>query len=521
MSRVEPDGRRWRALVGWVGILFFGAVAALAAALLAVDAWRVVSHVDSLAALRVALVAVAVIASGVVLTAAVAWLAGSGPRGARTATLVALVVVVGVRIIVMLAYDGVLSGEPKVYHNLASAMAAGECCPWDEPISRPPGYAFVLAGAYALTGASPAVAEALNVLFAVATGLVVLALGRHFYGPSAGAVALLLYGLWPAGALMVVVSVPHSAYDLAFAAAAWAVVATPPGWRWSSVAGVLLGLSQYLRPTSFLMLPLLVVARIWGGGRWRGLLLGSAVPIVAGFLLVLVPIMAWNVSTRGALDISTSSFGGGSLYHGTNLASGGRWSRAGREAIGALGNDAWERSRAAQAVAIGRIRDDPVGMTALALRKQVSFWGRETYGVRYGIRRELTGRPWAPAAVLPTLASGSYYVAVLALTALGLYLRRRETDALSGLLVLVVLGLSLLHGFVEVRDRYHSYAIPLLMPVAASAIVAVTEGVRQRRPPRAPPPADGADARDVPAAGRPDDGATTIVDGQVRNGGTS
>jgi hypothetical protein len=235
---------------------------------------------------------------------------------------------------------------------------------------------------------------------------------------------------------------------------------------------------------------------------------------------VLVPIMAWNVSTRGALDISTSSFGGGSLYHGTNLASGGRWSRAGHDQIAALGDDAWEESRAAQAAAIGRIRDDPVGMTALALRKQVTFWGRESYGVRYGIRRELTGRPWAPAAVLPALASGTFYVAVLILTALGLYLHRRRTDALSGLLVLVVLGLSLLHGFVEVRDRYHSYAIPLLLPVAASAVVAVAEGVRRRRSRRSPP------APDVPVGTvgpvsvvGPD--TDTIGADQGRNGGSS
>jgi hypothetical protein len=456
---VTDEGRagdRLRSLTGWAGILVLALITVVAALLLAWDAWRVFSHVDSLGPLRVALIAAAVIAGGVALTALVAWLAVSGPRGLRMATLLALATVVIVRIVVAVAYDGVLSGEPGVYHGRAESLATGSCCPWEQPISRPPGYTFVLAAAYALGGPTAFAAETLNVGFAVATGLIVMALARHAYGGPAGAVALLLYGLWPAGALMIVVRIPHSVYDLAFVAAAWAVVATPPGWRWSTLAGAVLGISQYFRPTSYLLLPLFMLARVWDGGRWRQLLGGAAIPMLLGFVLVLVPIMAWNLSTRGVLDVSTSSFGGGSLYHGTNLASGGRWSRQARAEMTQLGDTGWEQSQAAQAIAFGRIRDDPVGMAGLALRKQVTFWGRESYGVRYGIRRDLTGKPWAPAAVLPTLASGTFYVGLLAFTVLGLYLRRRRVDPLAGLAVLVVLALSLLHGLVEVRDRYHS-----------------------------------------------------------------
>jgi hypothetical protein len=236
------------------------------------------------------------------------------------------------------------------------------------------------------------------------------------------------------------------------------------------------------------MLPFFMLARVWDGGRWRALLAGAVAPMVLGFLVVLLPILAWNLSTRGAFDISTSSFGGGSLYHGTNVASGGRWSAAASHEIGRLADDDWERSRAAQAIAIGRIREDPVGMAALGLRKQVTFWGRETYGVRYGIRRDLAGEPWRPASVLPSMASSVFYAAVLAFTALGLYVRRHQPDALSGLLILVVLALSLLHAFVEVRDRYHSYAIPLLMPIAAVAILGTIDAFRRRLAARAPSP---------------------------------
>ena len=81
-------------------------------------------------------------------------------------------------------------------------------------------------------------------------------------------------------------------------------------------------------------------------------------------------------------------------------------------------------------------------MLALAIRKQDTLWGRESYGIRYGIRRELATEPYLPRSVLPSLSSGTFYAALLALAALGLYLRRRRTDALTARLVLSALMMS-------------------------------------------------------------------------------
>ncbi len=495
MTDVEgTHASRWRIAVSVIGALFFGAVAIVATAHLAVDLWQIVSRVDSLGALRQLLVALAVIAAGVAWTIVIARLAGSTPRRVTIATWAALITLIAIRVVIAIVQDGVLSGEPGVYDRQAAELAAGGCCPWDEPISRPPGYTFLLAGAYAVFGQSAAAGEALNIAFAIATGLIVLELARGLYGAQAGAIALLLYALWPAGALMTLVRIPHSAYDLAFIAGAWIVVASPRGWRGSALGGLVLGLSQYLRPTTFVLLPAFLVARAWAARRWRGEILATLAPMVLTFLLVLVPIMAWHLSTRGVLDISTSAYGGSSLYHGTNRESGGRWSEAAsRELTAIAGDDQWERTRVGQQLAIGRLRDDPIGMLALAIRKQDTLWGRESYGIRYGIRRELATEPYLPRSVLPSLASGSFYAALLALAALGLYLRRRRTDALSSLLILSALTMSLMHGFVEVRDRYHAYLVPLLMPIAGYAVAVLVNRVR-------PAPADspGEPARFAP-----------------------
>ena len=44
----------------------------------------------------------------------------------------------------------------------------------------------------------------------------------------------------------------------------------PGGWRGSAIGGVVLGLSQYLRPTTFVLLPAFILARAWDDARWRG-----------------------------------------------------------------------------------------------------------------------------------------------------------------------------------------------------------------------------------------------------------
>jgi hypothetical protein len=221
-----------------------------------------------------------------------------------------------------------------------------------------------------------------------------------------------------------------------------------------------------------------LLGRIWPAARWRRALPGALVPMVIAFLVVLVPVMAWNLSTRGVPDISTSAFGGKSLHHGTDVRSGGRWSRRAAAELEAIaGEDTWDQSSAGMRIAIERIRDDPIAIALLAVRKQYTLWGGEYFGVRYWIRRELSSRPYLPRSVLPSLASGLFYLAIMAATALGLYLRRHRTDALSALLIATALAISLLHSFVEVRDRYHSYAMPLLMPIAAFAILAVMRRV--------------------------------------------
>ena len=121
-------------------------------------------------------------------------------------------------------------------------------------------------------------------------------------------------------------------------------------------------------------------------------------------------------------------------------------------------------------VALQRIREDPVGIAALAVRKQDTLWGTEHFGVQYGIRQNLRDRPDHVDATTPMLLSQGFYVLTMAAATAGLFLRRRRPDALLPLAITLIWTVAGIHALLEVRDRHHSYVIPLLLPWAGLAL---------------------------------------------------
>lgn len=481
-------------LVAWVGVLAVGAIAVAASANAAADLLAVGTGLGSgdasIGAVAVTLGLIMAFGVGLLAVARI----GDGPvMRRRIAIAIGFGVLLAVRLAVAGRYDGVIDGEVKEYRELTAGVLDGDCCFGD----RPMGYPMVLALATRLLGAGQLPVIALNLLFAVASGALVLSLSRRLYGARIGAVALFLYACWPAGALMVVTTLPHTAYELMVLLAAWSALATRPGWRGSALTGLVLGLSQYLRPSTPILIPAYLVARLWPGTTVRRALTGTAIPIVAAFLVVLLPVVDHNLRTHGEASISTSSFGGQGMYVGTDQRSDGHWSEENYAEFLALpGVTAWAKSVEAGRLAQARIAADPVGFGLLALRKQAILWGTERYGVQYGIKRELADAPARPAATAPLVTSGLFYAVVMLGAAAGLLLLRRRPDGLLLLAVGMVVTLAVAHAFVEVRDRYHSYVVLLLLPFAAIAITAALQRVGWLPAPGAMP-VDGIAANDA------------------------
>jgi hypothetical protein len=472
-------GARLRAAVVWAGIVTLTVLTALAAAHLLADLGAVLGIRGGWSAIAGRLAPIALLGLvGLLLAVLVTWLAGSGRRRELVAFAIGAGTLIVIRVFVSSQLDSGRLGEPGVYLTMAESFLS----PSPDFMGRPMAYSAALAAAFALTADRQLGIEAVNLLLALLAGGVVLGLARSLYGARVGALALLGYALWPAGALMTVVSIPQVAFDLAVAASAWAAVATPPGWRGSALVGVLLGLAQYLRPTTPALLPAFILARLWPGGGRRQLAAAALVP-VAAFLLVLAPVVVYNIARTGTPSISTSDYGGHTLYIGTDVASGGRFSEeVNEELVRLAGPDLLARSRMGTEIALQRIRDDPLGIAALAVRKQDTLWGTEHYGVQYGIRQSLADRPGHPDATTPLLLSQGFYVLVLAAATAGVWLVRRRPDPLVPLVIVLIWTVSAIHALLEVRDRHHSYVLPLLLPLSALALVTLGDRLARRTP---------------------------------------
>ena len=464
---------RLRGLLLWAGIVTLALLSLLALAHLLTDLRAIISVRGGTGATVARLAPTIVLAGAALMTVVlVSYLAASGRRREIVAIVIGFVVLLGVRIFIAATLDGVPRGEPFFYGMRAEAILAGDLGFGD----RPMGYTVMLAGSDVLFGDRQLAVEALNLLLAALAGGVVLTMARGLYGARVGALALLAYALWPAGALMTTVRMPEIAYDLAIVSSTWAVTNTAPGWRGSALTGALLGLSQWVRPSTPALLPAFLLARIWPGGPWRRLVGGAVLPLLAMFLLVLTPVLWHNYEEHGELSISTSQFGGQAFYLGTYEPSGGTYDQAAIDALIAIsGPDIADISEVGARIAMDRLREDPIGIGMLAIRKQDTLWGTEHFGVEYGISRSLEQRPSHPRVATAILLSQGFYLIVLVSATFGLYLMRRRPDALAPLAIVLVWSVAAVHTLLEVRDRHHSYVLPVLLPIAAVAGAALLQ----------------------------------------------
>lgn len=454
------------AILTWAGIGLFVLIALEATVTVGVIVARSVHHLADPA------VVLGLVASLGVTGAAVAgaimvrrWTPGSR-RWRATALAAGLSLVASVRIAVAFTFDAPVDRDMVAYDSLASqVLDDGRLFS-----ERPMGYPYLLAGAYALFGRGALAGEVLNIAAAVIGGIALWLLVRNAYGERAANVALFLYAFWPAGALMTSVRLTETSYTMSVLFAVLAV-AQQVRLRGHALVGLLLGLSQYFRPTSFFLIPAFLLGTLWPGSLRRRDTLIAAATILLAFIAVLLPVVEYNRQAHGELSVSTSAYAGWSLWVGTNQDHGGRWNAGDWEALFRLTEGpVWDDSKAAGSLGIRRIQEDPGGFALLAVDKFHTMWGSEAYGVDFAIA--------SSAATLPgntflTLISQIFYAAVTVTAALALISRRKSMDRLTILIVAISLTVALLHVFVEVRDRYHAYLVPLFIALAAARLADV------------------------------------------------
>jgi hypothetical protein len=385
-----------------------------------------------------------------------------------------------VRLAVTLAVDAPLVSDWLAFHEQASAIASAGPQLGDSAL----GYPMLLGALYASFGAQTWLAEALNVVMGLVAAAIVFDLLRRSAGPTAAALGIGLVAVMPSQALMTPLVSAVPIYAALLLVAIWCLVVLPrrvatmtrgrlAGWQTASAAsgfaGLVLGLMQYIRSWTLVMLPAFVVVALVGARSVGPRRAGAT--LVLAFGVVLAPVIAHNWAEHGVLSMETSSDAGFRLLVGTNQEAAGRFNQADADLLQTLPGDTLrERSDAAGRLGIERIARDPGGFAALALRKLVGMWGEDGYAVFFALEWQREP-PLAPGLLLAGYLASALFWAVVALAAAWAVLRGGPAMP-TWLLAAVLIGASLtvLHAFVEVQPRDHAYVTPLWIAAAAMAL---------------------------------------------------
>ncbi|RLS33751.1 MAG: hypothetical protein DWH79_06410 [Planctomycetota bacterium] len=245
------------------------------------------------------------------------------------------------------------------------------------------------------------------------------------------------------------------------------------------IAGGLLGLSQWVRPTAPIFLAAMAIGMLARTGQpiafSRRLL--SVAFVMAGAVVPMGAIVALNLSTLGVPSLSPSQMGGASMMIGTNIATAGTWSAEDaslyhdeicQKEVPAGVAPAIYRNQLTKEVALKRIAADPIAFTAIALsRKMQSLWG-EPAALSWPLSTPRIVRLFKYQWIA---AGANFQYAVCALLMVSAALRVKSVvvgrdPALIGLLV-AALGSTLAHAFLEVQSRYHFAFVPFMAMVLA------------------------------------------------------
>jgi hypothetical protein len=386
-----------------------------------------------------------------------------------------LLLVLATRLVIVVLLPTKLTPDtdPAILNDLALDVLGGA-----NPVAahRPMGYPTMIAALYAAFGTDPQLAELLNVAFALLTAAALWLLLARGWGRETAAVGLVVYALVPSAVFFTPLLFTDTAYGGALVAAVAALAAIVPRGPEKAepetrmlagvalVSGALLGLSQYVRPMSQALLAAWVIVPFLTGLAVRRAALAACIAIV-GFVLVLAPIVAYNLEKHGDLSLSTSAYGGWSLYVGANQEYDGQFNREDRSILVApAGTSIWDRSDVAGELAVRRILDDPQGFASLGVRKFWIQWSDDTYGATYAL--SVPGVDERTRQVFALLSQVAYATLTVA-AAVALYRGRRQRHLVALFVATLVVIVAAAHVLIEVQPRYHAYVIPLLVVLAA------------------------------------------------------
>ncbi len=352
----------------------------------------------------------------------------------------------------------------------------------------PPGWPYFLAGVMRIFGSSPVIGEIAQAVLGALTAALVVVIGRHVAGRTAGIAAGALYAFLPSAVewTSTLGTEPLYTFLWALATAIWVTRPTRQ-LAWYALSGVILGAAALVRPSALLFWIILFAYLITLPNErrnWRRLL--AAVAVTASCtLIVVVPWIARNYAIYHKVVV-VSNNGGVSLYQANNPLSNAAYTELYNGQIGALIHDPRteaEGDELASQLAIHYMSTHVPHEIALSLLKVKSLYSRDDSAVTFSLGKTVPPATEHAMRFFFVLNMVVYYaVMLLAVAGIALCLidRRQEVGTAWRLVFAMTLYNTLIFSIIGGIDRYRNPTMPYFSIFAGIAVAAALSYVRTR-----------------------------------------
>jgi len=349
--------------------------------------------------------------------------------------------------------------------------------PWLYPIS--------LAVLYDIFGQHLIVAELFNVVVGAITLLLVYLLARRLFDSNVARLSAILLLFWPTQLMYTsVLGSEHLA--LVFALSAFVFLAPvlrhdKESYRKVIIAGLFLGLSFVTRYAVILALPCFIFAIALTRQSFK-LKAAHATLLLAAFVLTFGVYLGATALIWRQVQLPA---GGLQLLEGTNFASGGTYTNEDTVLYQSHATMA-EANQFARAEALRRIRSNPSAFVRLMGDKIVVYWRDDSDGAYFSTQHMYPEKASAFVAANQRslfAVSQFFHLSLLILAVFScLLLIFRGGGAHLVMIMLYILSGTLMHSIVVVHSRLHYPAEPLIIILAAFAVISLTSQVVKFNP---------------------------------------
>ncbi|OPX44915.1 hypothetical protein CLHUN_11470 [Ruminiclostridium hungatei] len=395
------------------------------------------------------------------------------------------------------------------YYKVAELLAQGKLisdgagyCDYISQFPHVMGFPYILSLVFRVFGVSVSTGLYFNLAVSLLSIFFVHRTARLLAGNVGGILAAALVAFWPSQILYINQMASEPVFMCLTLICIWIAARlfkAPDGekaWKilvFNIALGILLAIAGGVRPVAIILLIAIIIcsvtykARLTGSAE-AGLIKSCmsrgwirALAILTGYMACSLLISA---ATAKAIDRelpgTTASFGY-NLMVGFNIESRGGWNEKDSSFLTqrfAETGSAEEAHIASRAMALSRLKEDPVGIANLIFQKYTLLWENDDYGSYWNLlflkqQNNLTSQRNEFINSV-TIWNNIYYIICVYLSLLaGIYLWFGKKVGTEHVLVLYFIGIAMLHMFLESQSRYHYNILPVFAILASAGAVEI------------------------------------------------